>query len=96
MTSLAAASSVANRAAGGCYGVCQQGERCNEKTGLCEALPCRGQCLAGETCDEGFFGVKCHADTSLSVSTSKTAPAPPPPEVDRPAPPKEVPDAAKP
>jgi hypothetical protein len=88
MTVLGLGASVASRASGGCYAVCQQGERCN-KNGLCEALPCRGQCLAGETCDEGIFGVKCHADASLAVSTSKAALAPPAPQT-------QVPDAAKP
>lgn len=81
MTSLAVGASAANRAAGGCYAVCQQGERCNEKTGLCEALPCRGQCRADETCEEGFFGVKCLPGPALSVSSqavpASTAPAAP-------------------
>ena len=67
MTSLALGSSAANRAAGGCYAVCQQGEACNEKTGLCEALPCRGKCLPTESCEEGFFGVKCVPGAALSV-----------------------------
>src|SRR6267143_4598789 len=35
MTTLALGSSAASRASGGCWAVCQQGERCNEKTGLC-------------------------------------------------------------
>jgi hypothetical protein len=74
MTPLALGASVANRAAGGCYAVCQQGEQCNEKTGFCEALPCRGQCTASETCEEGFFGVKCLPAAPLSV-TGKAVPA---------------------
>jgi len=100
-SSIALAASGANRAAGGCYAVCQQGERCNEKTGLCEVLPCRGLCAPGEACEEGFFGVKCLPGASLSVSTSKQeAPPPPPADVKQPqAAPGEkpqVPDAAKP
>jgi len=81
----------ANRVAGGCYSVCQQGESCNEKTGLCEALPCRGRCRADETCEEGFFGVKCLPGPALSVSTSSAAPA----KSSEPEKPP-VPDAAKP
>jgi hypothetical protein len=95
MTSIALGTSVANRAAGSCYAVCQQGERCNEKSGMCEGLPCRGQCMAGETCEEGFFGVRCLPNASLAVSASQREPPPPPPA------PEEtlntaVPDAAKP
>src|SRR5438067_10034082 len=95
MSSFALGASAANRAAGGCYAVCQQGERCNEKNGLCEALPCRGLCRADESCEEGFFGVKCLPGPALSVSSS-TVPA-----TTRPAPAKDkdkpqVPDAAKP
>ena len=97
-SSIALAASGANRAAGGCYAVCQQGERCNEQTGLCEVLPCRGQCAPGETCEEGFFGVKCLPGAALSVSASKLEPPPPPPageKTEKPKPPP-VPDAAKP
>jgi hypothetical protein len=70
MAILGLGSAVASRAAGGCYAVCQQGERCNENTGLCEALPCRGQCMAGEVCEEGFFGVRCLPNASLAVSAN--------------------------
>src|SRR5258706_8387123 len=97
MTSLALGASAANRAAGGCYAVCQQGERCNESNGLCEALPCRRLCRGDETCEEGFFGVKCPPGPALSISSSalpaSTRPAPPPAkDKDKP----QVPDAAKP
>ena len=102
MTGLALGASAANRAAGGCYAVCQQGETCNEKTGLCEVLPCRGLCRADEACEEGFFGTRCVPGPALSIS-SKAIPA-----STAPATPKEkdkakekdgkppVPDAAKP
>jgi hypothetical protein len=84
MTSLALGSSAAVRAAGGCYAVCQQGEQCNPKNGLCETLPCRGQCRADESCEEGFFGIKCVPGPALSVSSgavpaSTSLPPPPPP-----------------
>jgi hypothetical protein len=41
---------MASRALGGCVAYCPPGTVCNEKTGLCETLPCRGQCKQGETC----------------------------------------------
>src|SRR2546425_5968960 len=88
MTTLALGSSAASRASGGCWAVCQQGERCNEKTGLCEALPCRGLCNQGETCDEGFFGVKCLPVARLALSASPPQPPPPPPVRDRAAKPQ--------
>ncbi|MGZ6141982.1 MAG: hypothetical protein ACXWLM_01530 [Myxococcales bacterium] len=100
MSSLALGASAANRAAGGCYAVCQQGEACNEQTGLCEVLPCRGKCAIGESCEEGFFGIKCVPGPALSVSTASTGaktlpPPPPPPEEKKPDKPQ-VPDAARP
>ena len=59
ITSLALGSSVANRAAGGCIAVCTNGTVCNNKTGLCERMPCRGECGQGERCEESFTGYKC-------------------------------------
>lgn len=67
MTPLALGASAISRSSGGCYAVCQQGEHCNQKNGLCEALPCRGECPASQGCEETFFGVKCIDGTSLSV-----------------------------
>jgi hypothetical protein len=97
MTTLALGSSAANRATGGCWAVCQQGERCNEKTGSCEVLPCRGLCAAGETCEESFFGVKCLPNAGLAISASKLEPPPPPPIEEKAQKPKPgIPDAAKP
>jgi len=89
--------SAISRSMGGCYAVCQQGETCNEKNGLCEALPCRGKCRADESCEEGFFGLKCIPGPALSISTSTAVPAKAtepekPPAKDKP----QVPDAAKP
>src|ERR1700704_2998014 len=93
MTTLALGSSAMSRASGGCWAVCQQGERCNEKNGLCEALPCRGLCNASETCEEGFFGVKCLPAAPLSVTASTSASRPKPPPV-APAEQPKVPEAA--
>ena len=102
MSTLALGSSVANRASGGCYAVCQQGESCNTRNGLCEALPCRGQCRADESCEEGFLGLKCGPGPALSVSSgavpASARPPPPAPPVSpqsEPARPP-VPEAARP
>src|SRR3954462_13124058 len=46
MTALALGSAAAERAAGGCIAMCTTGTQCNPKTGLCEVMPCRNQCLA--------------------------------------------------
>lgn len=99
MSSLALGSSAVSRAGGGCYAVCQQGESCNARTGFCEPLPCRGQCRSDESCEEGFFGIKCVPGPALSVSSgaapaSARAPAPPKPSSDSTRPP--VPEAASP
>lgn len=47
----AVGASVASRALGGCVAYCPAGTVCNEKTGLCDTLPCRGQCKQDETCE---------------------------------------------
>lgn len=51
MTGIAAASAGISRAAGGCYSACPPGTSCNTATGLCDALPCRGQCGPGQRCE---------------------------------------------
>jgi hypothetical protein len=95
MTALGLASSAVSRASGGCYATCQQGEQCNERTGLCERLPCRGQCLPGEVCQESLWDTKCLPDASAAaVSTGALPPpagqgaAPPPAPGQDPADPK--------
>lgn len=50
-TAIAATASGVQRAGGGCYANCPPGTECNRATGLCDELPCRGQCGAGERCD---------------------------------------------
>lgn len=95
MTPVALAASGVSRASGGCYAVCQQGEQCNEKTGLCEALRCRGLCPASQTCEETFFGIKCIDGTPLSVEgRAVPASAKKPAQADQPAPKTPAPDAA--
>jgi len=49
-TSIAMGSAAAQRAAGGCYASCPVGTTCDEDTGYCLALPCRGRCRSDERC----------------------------------------------
>ncbi|MBI3182589.1 MAG: hypothetical protein HYZ28_10680 [Myxococcales bacterium] len=51
-TTIALMSSGASRAMGGCYASCPTGTRCNGDTGLCDPLPCRGECPSGFVCEE--------------------------------------------
>ena len=41
----------ASRMLGGCIASCPPGTTCNPQTGLCDTLPCRGQCAANEICE---------------------------------------------
>ena len=70
VTSAAAVSAaVASRAAGGCIAMCTSGTTCNPATGLCEPLPCRGECAANEHCEQTFSGAKCVAGGPTTVET---------------------------
>jgi hypothetical protein len=60
-TTIAVAASGVSRSQGGCYASCPPGTTCNEKTGYCESLPCRGQCKANEQCVESGLQSKCIA-----------------------------------
>jgi hypothetical protein len=54
----------ARRAAGECYTPCVPGTACNPQTGLCEELPCRGQCKPSERCDTSGLFPRCVDDGS--------------------------------
>ena len=69
MTGAALGASAANRASGGCYAVCTNGTSCNTRTGLCEALPCRGQCAADEHCEQTFAESKCVPGVTTGVTS---------------------------
>jgi hypothetical protein len=72
----AVAASAGSRALGGCYAICQQGEVCNRNSGLCDVVPCRGLCGAGERCESGFLGDKCvQSGDGLSATSKSAAPA---------------------
>jgi hypothetical protein len=51
-TAVALGSSAISRSQGGCYAACVNGTTCNHETGLCDPLPCRGQCAQNEACDQ--------------------------------------------
>lgn len=99
-TAIAATVSGVRRANGECYTPCTPGTKCNEKTGMCDPLPCRGECRPEETCEQTYLGEKCvlHTDleirgtpTSTARPTGTTWPEPPateggPPDAGAPAP----------
>ena len=58
-TAAAVGASAVNRATGGCYAECGAGTVCNPANGLCEVLPCRGQCSEEERCDESGLVARC-------------------------------------
>ncbi|MFL5320163.1 MAG: hypothetical protein ACJ790_10950, partial [Myxococcaceae bacterium] len=49
---------------GDCFTVCPVGTTCNQKTGMCDTLPCHGQCRPEERCDEAGLIPHCVADSS--------------------------------
>ena len=70
ITSLALGAAAVSRASGGCVAICTNGTVCNEKTGLCRVLPCRGQCDADEHCEDSFTGSKCVPGGTTGVATA--------------------------
>ncbi len=56
-TALGLTAAGVSRASGGCYASCPVGTTCNEKTGYCEELPCRGQCGPNEVCETSGHAV---------------------------------------
>lgn len=55
------------RAAGGCIAICTAGTTCNPAKGLCEPLPCRGECGPNEHCEQTFSGSRCVVGGPTSV-----------------------------
>jgi hypothetical protein len=58
-TATAAAVSGVRRANGECFTPCNPGHVCNKSTGLCDPLPCRGECRSDEKCVVAPIGEKC-------------------------------------
>ncbi len=75
-TAVAAASSAASRAGGGCYASCPVGTYCQQSSGLCEELPCRGRCVGNEFCEiqPGGEGACVHA-RAIPLKIEQPAPA---------------------
>ena len=71
----------ASRAAGGCIAICTAGTTCNPTKGLCEPLPCRGECGANEHCEQTFSGSKCVSGGPTSVEALVKTKPPAVPEV---------------
>jgi hypothetical protein len=51
--------SAASRASGGCFTQCAPGTSCDAKSGLCETLPCRGECRQDQWCDNSGLIPRC-------------------------------------
>lgn len=65
----------ARRANGECYTPCTPGNTCNPQSGLCEPLPCRGECQLNESCELTPTGEKCvpaAAAAALELRTSSS------------------------
>lgn len=58
-TAIAASVSGARRAQGQCYTPCNPGTFCNEKTGMCDPLPCGGKCDFDQQCMVTATGEEC-------------------------------------
>jgi hypothetical protein len=60
-TGVALGASAISRSQGGCYAACPTGTTCNEATGYCDPLPCRGECAPFEECIEDKLVYQCIA-----------------------------------
>ncbi|OJH41522.1 hypothetical protein BON30_11775 [Cystobacter ferrugineus] len=65
-TAVALGASAASRSSGGCYASCPVGTSCDRATGLCEQLPCRGECDPFQECIEERLTYRCVARGSAS------------------------------
>src|SRR5207244_12526137 len=66
-SAVAIGAAAVSRAAGGCIAICTAGTTCNPAKGLCEPLPCRGQCGPNEHCEQTFSENKCVSGGPTSV-----------------------------
>jgi hypothetical protein len=78
-TAVAVSVAAKRRANGECYTPCTPGTACNATTGLCDPLPCRGECTLGERCEVIATGERCvpapaALDPALSVHGLATGP----------------------
>jgi hypothetical protein len=68
-SAVALGAAAVSRAAGGCIAICTAGTTCNPAKGLCEPLPCRGECGPNEHCEQTFSENKCVSGGPTSVET---------------------------
>jgi hypothetical protein len=66
-SAVAIGAAAVSRAAGGCIAICTAGTTCNPAKGLCEPLPCRGECGPNEHCEQTFSETKCVSGGPTSV-----------------------------
>lgn len=74
-TAIAGSVAAARRANGECLTPCTPGTTCNQATGLCDPIPCRGECKLGDVCEVTGLGEKCvpqvgAIDSVLSVHSA--------------------------
>jgi len=60
-TGVALGASAVSRSQGGCYASCPAGTTCNNATGYCDPIPCRGECSPFEECVEEKLFYRCVA-----------------------------------
>jgi hypothetical protein len=89
-TGIALGASAISRSQGGCYAACPAGTTCNEATGYCDPLPCRGECDPFEECIEDKLLYQCVARTPDNGNIIVN-----PPEARSSKPETDVPRAAK-
>jgi len=77
-TAVAVGVSTVRRASGDCFTWCAPGTRCNEATGLCDPLPCWGNCKADEICDASGAVPKCIPAPNQDMEIRNTPAAKPP------------------
>ena len=80
-SAVAIGAAAVERKAGGCIAICTAGTTCNPAKGLCEPLPCRGECASNEHCEQTFSGNRCVSGGPTSVETLVKAKTPAVPQV---------------
>ncbi len=88
-TAVAGAVAAGRRAGGDCYTPCVPGTACNAQTGMCDPLPCRGQCQKWERCDESGLVAHCvplAPDLAIGQRAPTAVPAKAPAAAESPAP----------
>jgi len=81
MSAAAIGVAAVERANGGCIALCTAGTTCNPVKGLCEPLPCRGECGPNEHCEQTFSGSNCVVGGPTSVEALVKAKTPATPEI---------------